>query len=345
MRQLACRTLFSFMNILALTGVEIAVLAVLCAVWLIFIALLTISLLICRAAFGSRCDKNPLLKYFSAEDFSLSAQTVELLSSKDEALRAVIYKKAGVPPKKELLIFCHGMGPGHVAYTTEIAYFCNLGYTVLAPDYYGCNLSDGKNISEFASGRLSVECAVDYARRNMAGYDGIYLVGHSWGGWSAICAGYEKRVDKIVAISAPDRGDRAICDAASSRLPKFFTFILRPFIKFICGDKSAAKLAQNCTCPVLLVHGDGDKTVPCGNSVYHLAEGGHITKYLVEGRGHNPYNTPAAEQKLFELSAALKRGEGEEFFKNFDFSAATEEDKEVMGEIARFLADNSVKKH
>lgn len=319
----------------------IAIFSVLGVICLIVIALFSVAVFIRFAAFGKRCDKNPLLKYFTAEDFGLESQTVEILSDGKNTLRAVIYKKEGISPLRELIIFCHGMGPGHIAYTTEIAYFCNLGYTVLAPDYYGCNISDGKNISDFAFGRLTVGRAVDFARRIMPGYEKIYLVGHSWGGWSAICAGYAKRVDKIVAISAPDRSDRAILNAAASRLPKFLIVLLKPFMRLVCGDKSAAKLAKKCACPVLLVQGDRDKVVPFSNSVYYRAEGEHISKLLSEGKRHNPYNTAAAEDKLAELSLKLSTAGGNddirEFLNGFDFSAATEEDGAVMGEIARFL--------
>lgn len=318
----------------------IYVVIVLAVIIFILLALFLMAFLVNGAAFGRRCDKNPLLTYFTAEDFSLSAQTVEIPFKKGEVLRAVIYKKEGVPQKQNLIIFCHGMGPGHIAYTTEIAYFCGLGYTVLAPDYYGCNLSDGKKITSFDMGSASVERAIDYARENMPGYGGIYLVGHSWGGWTAICAGYAKQVDKIVAISAPDRPDRAILTAASSRLPKFIVVLLKPFIRLVCGDKSAAKLVQKCRCPVLLVQGGLDKTVPSQNAVFSLVVGRHITKYLAKGKGHNPYNTTAAEERLSKLSQGLAdvKNTGEEFFKQFDYKAATEEDEFVMGEIARFLS-------
>lgn len=323
-----------------MSPVYIVLIAVAGVFVLINLTLLAFAIFIKKAAFGSRCDKNPLLKYFSAEDFSLSATELEIISSKKYQIRAILYKKEGAPPKDSLIIFCHGMGSGHIAYTTEISYFCNLGYTVLAPDYIGCNLSGGKGTGGFSGGRLTVQFAVEYARKNMPQYSKIFLVGHSWGGWSAICAGYAVKADKIVAVSAPDRADKAILAAAASRLPGFLTVILKPYVLLTCGDKSAAKLAPQCKCPVLLVHGSNDKTVPPANAVYYKAEGDNITKLLSEGKGHNPYNTERAEQKLAELSAALQNAEerGAEYFKNFDFSAATEEDPAVMEEIARFLA-------
>ena len=95
--------------------------------------LLALALLVYRVAFGARCDKNPLLKYFTAEDFNLTAKPVQVNKGK-YALNGAIYTKQGVDKKPTLVIFCHGMGAGHAAYTTEINYFADMGYTVLALD-------------------------------------------------------------------------------------------------------------------------------------------------------------------------------------------------------------------
>ena len=119
------------------------VVAIVCAaVALIVLLLFAIAVLSEKFAFGTRSDKNPLLKYFTAEDFGLSVQPVAL----SKGLNGLIYSKKDAPQKDKLIIFCHGMGPGHIAYTTEIAYFCNFGYPVLAVDSRGCNLSEGKNL-------------------------------------------------------------------------------------------------------------------------------------------------------------------------------------------------------
>lgn len=308
---------------------------------LINLMLLVFALIIRKKAFGSRCDKNPLLKYFSAEDFGLTQTVLNIAEpKKTQYVRAVLYKKEDIEQRKELVIFCHGMGPGHVAYTTEIAYFCNLGYPVLAPDYFGCNLSDGGSIKNFANGTNSVAAAVLYARQNLTRYGKIYLVGHSWGGYSALTAAEKTEVDKVVAISAPDRPELAVYQVVKSVFPNFLAKMLYPYIILVCGGASAAESANRLTVPVLLVQGGEDKTIPPANSVYHRAEGKNIKKLLSAGKGHNPYNTVAAEKKLAELSAALQipqKADGQ-FFKKFDFSAATEEDKAVMEEIARFLA-------
>ena len=101
---------------------------------------LTFAFLTDHFVFGKRYDKNPNLKYFSAKDFNLSAELVLL----PKGLKGFIYSKNDIPQNDKLIIFCHGMGPGQVAYTTEIAYFCNHGYSVLAVDSRGCNFSTAR---------------------------------------------------------------------------------------------------------------------------------------------------------------------------------------------------------
>lgn len=318
------------------------VVALSAAVLFVLICLFALALFIKFKAFGSRCDKNPLLKYYTAEDFNLAAKTINIAEPrKSQYVRAVLYKKEGVGRKDGLIIFCHGMGPGHVAYTTEIAYFCNLGYTVLAPDYWGCNLSDGKSIKSFKKGVDGVLSAVYYAETNL-GYSRIMLVGHSWGAYSALCAAARagKSVNKVVAISAPDKPEKAVQHELSGRIPAFLCSMLKPFISMICGGESAARAAEECSAQVLLVQGDSDTVVPADNSALNCAAASNIRKFVAKGKGHNPYNTVAAEEKLASLSAALAvaKDKGVEFFKNFDYAAATEEDESVMAEIAGFLA-------
>lgn len=313
------------------------------AVILIVATLFTMAYFINKSVFGSRHDKNPLLKYYTAEDFELSARQVDICCVKNKYIRGIIYKKEDMPTKKELIIFCHGMGPGHIAYTTEIAYLCNLGYTVLAPDYYGSGLSDGKNLKSNLSALNAIIASIYYADTNL-NFDKIYLVGHSWGAYSALCAAHKTgMVDGVVAISAPDKSEKIMYGTLCKRMPKFFVDLLYPFLCIACGGESAGKAAEqiNPKIPILLIHGEKDPLVLLQISAFSAANGEHITKYLAKDKRHNPYNTVAAEKKLSELLNGLskyKKGEvGEDFFKTFDFAAATEEDSEVMEQISNFL--------
>ena len=186
-----------------------------CLLWLIGAALSE------KSVFGRRADKNPLLKYFTAEDFNLTAQPVSVKNGKT-ALNGFIYTAAAQTPPQNVIVFCHGMGPGHCAYTTEIAYFCGV-QTAIA--------------------------AVKYAREIFKGK--IYLVGHSWGGYSALCASAKVKADGVIAIAPPDSPAKTMASGAAPIIGKPLATILRPFwhivnfFKFgLKGNAGAGKSAR-----------------------------------------------------------------------------------------------------
>lgn len=293
---------------------------------------LTLAYIAERSVFGKRCDKNPNFKYFSAEDFNLSAESVLL----PKGLKGFIYRNDNTSQKDKLIIFCHGMGPGQIAYTTEIAYFCNHGFSVLAVDSRGCNFSGGKSLKGMYSGVETVIAAIDYAKTLQ--FEKIYLVGHSWGAYSALCASAKRKVDGIVAISAPNTPSKTMQEGAAPYISRPFAAILRPFwyiISFLKygakGNSNAAKCAKINGTPTLLIHGDKDKVVTPCKAAFYKAEGKNITKLLVQGKAHNPYNTENAEKLLAELMQRKVDAS------QFDFKAATEEDEEVMQKILNFI--------
>ena len=320
-------------------NIELIVIIACSTVGLIVILLFALAYLSENLAFGARCEKNPFLKYFTAEDFNLSAKPVSL----PNGLNGFIYSKDDLNQKDKLIIFCHGMGPGHIAYTTEIAYFCNAGFPVLAVDSRGCNLSEGRNLKGMYSGVQTVISAIDFAKSE--GYSDLNLVGHSWGAYSALCASKIRKVNKVVAISAPLSPANTLADGAiiMGGLPRPLVTILRPFwglINFFKygakGNSNAAKCAQKNGTPTLLLHGDEDKVVQFTKSAYYKADGENITKLLAKGKLHNPYNTPDAEKQLAVLSEKVKKNELADLMQ-FDFKAATEEDEEVMQNIVNFI--------
>lgn len=300
-----------------------------------------------QTVFGKRCDKNPLLKYFSAEDFSLETTPIEA----KRGMRGFIYAPKAQDNGK-VVVFCHGMGAGQAMYMTEINCFCSHGFTVVALDNLGCGMSAGKSMRGMYSGVQTAVAAYDIAKRNFP-QSKIFFVGHSWGGYSALCATAERKADGAVALSAPVSYAKTMYYGAGEIISKPLAALLCPFwivvaffkYGFNC-NKNAVKCAKKSGVPALLVQGDKDTVVPLNKSAYGRAKGENLQKYLAEGKSHNPYNSPKAQQLMIELSAKLssvrKMGAEERnaYFNNFDFVAATEEDEEVMDAILQFLAQN-----
>ena len=77
------------------------------------------------AGISARCEGNENLKYFKAKSFdNLNARPISFQSDKSQTLNGFLYSNAKIEKYKALIVFSHGMGAGHLAYTTEINYFC-----------------------------------------------------------------------------------------------------------------------------------------------------------------------------------------------------------------------------
>lgn len=316
------------------------------------IILFILSSIIYIMLFRQRFNPNPLLKYFDADDFSLTTEPVEVSDQEDKTiLRGYIYHKG--PGDKGVVVFCHGIGPGQIAYTTEINYFCEQNYTVIAIDDVGCNFSDGKHIRGMRCGVEAAILAVKYIK-SQEKYKGmkIHLVGHSLGGYSALCASSEVDCDSVVSISAPLSPASALYCGTSGFINANIASVLRPFwylIDFlnfgIKGNQNSAKYALKSQAKkILLIQGEFDTVVPLKYSAYYnLPENEKIKKFLAKDKYHNPYASVKAQKLLNELGERLTKSinssdeENKKYFDSFDFVAATEEDKEVMKVISDFF--------
>ena len=137
--------------------------------------------------FARRYNGNPDVRYFRAEDFEgLSAEPVSF-DSGGVALRGYVYTREG--EKKGAVIFSHGFGAGHFAYTTEIDRLTRSGFAVLAFDNAACAESGGAALKGFDGGVADLLAAVKFSRTHPLLKDlPKAMFGHSWGGFSVINA-------------------------------------------------------------------------------------------------------------------------------------------------------------
>ena len=186
---------------------------------ILFVILITILVLIAilylfantilNLIFGKRCEGNPNLKYFTADDFEeLNASKIEFKSDKGQSLRGYVYQNNKIKENdiKGLLVFVHGMGAGHFSYTTEINTLAKNGYKVLAYDNTGTCMSDGKKLNGFYQSVIDLKHCLEYIKTNsdLNNYN-LGLIGHSWGAYT-VCQSlkYESNEKAVIGMSGPD---------------------------------------------------------------------------------------------------------------------------------------------
>ena len=328
----------------------------------IILILLLLSKLILNAAFGKRCEGNPKLKYFTEGDFEgLNAKPIEFKSNKGQALKGNIYTNKYIKEYKGLIIFVHGMGGGHLSYTTEINTFAKAGFIVMAYDNTGTCSSEGKNLKGFYQAVIDLKYALKFIEENneLNKYP-VELVGHSWGAYT-VCQvlQYKHNIKAVVSMAAPNNISKLICDNAKNETKINFSF-LRPFITIvnfltfgIKGIKDTAQILKNTTVPVLLLHGQLDSPVPLKNSPISskkIKEKDNIKSIVYKDGYHNIYQTKESAEylnsffeKLIKLNKEYKGKPPEdkldEIYNTADYKKMTEEDEQVMNTIIKFLEE------
>ena len=327
---------------------------------IIFMKLLLFAKLILNVIFGKRCEGNPNLKYFTANDFEeLENQKIEFESNKGQKLRGYIYTNKRIEKYKGLIIFVHGMGAGHLSYTTEINTLAKAGYKVMSYDNTGTCMSEGKSLVGFYQAVIDLKYAIDFVNNNenLNKYD-ISLVGHSWGAYT-VCQvlNFTSNIKSVVAFSGPNNSSKLICDLmGGGKVNLNFLKIFFDINLFTFGKKSlknTTEILKKSGVSILLLHGDLDSTCSVKNSLIAdkniFDDNSNIKTVLYENKYHNVYQTRESEKYLNEIFANIskltkdsKKDESvkeklNEIYNNIDYKKITEEDAEVMKTVIDFL--------
>ena len=329
---------------------QIILIAVAATVFAAAVLVFAVALYADRLVFGRRQNRNVHLKYFEPSDFSLSVRLLPAALGKTP-LYVAVYTRSPEEQFKKVVLFCPGMGAGQSSYMTEIARLASYGYAVVAYDSIGCGLSQGKNSRGFYAGVQSATAAYIAIKRDSALRDKpVCLVGHSWGAYTALCLTTVVAADCVVALSPFNTPVRTVADGgapviggALSRLCMPMWYLINIFKFGFKGNANASRRVQKSCVPAFIAYGRRDKTVLPDNTPAYLAHGAFIQNEIFDNKGHNVYNTVAAQKLIEDISAAFSRIKSpqklNEYFSKFDFAAATEEDEAVMNRI-RFFIDS-----
>jgi alpha-beta hydrolase superfamily lysophospholipase len=179
--------------------------------------------------------------------------------------------------ERRLAIFHHGVSWSWLGMIRYMAFFMDLGWTVIALDARGHGASGGGRPSYGVYERDDLGAVVDWALERFTGSESLVLVGESMGAAAVLqYAPGDPRVDAVVA-DCPFSSAVAELDHRLKR--SFVPFFLRPLVvraaDLICRrregfslfDASPERAMLATSVPMLLVHGLDDDYVPWRMSV------------------------------------------------------------------------------
>lgn len=324
---------------------EIAVIIIISSILLIFILLLIFANILHNKVFGNRFMPDPLVKFYTSEEFNLNSTSVEI-KAKKEIIRGALYYYDN-PINDKIIIFAHGMWSSTKAYIQDIEYLCKSGFMVLGFDYIGTDLSSGKSIKGLANGLKSLDYAIKYIKSNYPDKK-IYVMGHSWGAFNTLnIVKYNKDIKKVVAM-APFV---SLFRVYMGMLPKKIHFLI-PFIILVeyikCGKyafanslKSLNKFNGN----AYILHSKNDNMISYEKNtlfIQNKCKNKNIKYNIVDNKYHNPNYSDFAISNLISYSASLQGKSKEEVIEiknNTDFHKLGQLDNDIMDDIVKFLSE------
>lgn len=307
-----------------------------------------------KTAYG-RCDATGDVKYFTAADFEgLRAEPYAFESSLGHTLKGYLYSYENPIPER-LIVFDHGMGAGHTAYTKEIEMLCKHGYLVLAYDHTGCMESGGENTNGMAQSLHDLDDCFKAVKADprFAGYD-FSVVGHSWGGFSTLnISAIHKEISHVVVFS----GFVSVELLIASYFDGIMKGVRKPVMELERAHNpdyvqfNAVESLKKSTAKALLIYSDNDML--CKKNPHYdalaagLADIENVELVLVQGKGHNPnYTADAVQYKdafFADLTKMRKKGklktkeQKDAFVASYDWHRMTAQDEDVWAKVFEAL--------
>lgn len=307
--------------------------------------------LLYRKFFVKRYDDDKIIFYFSYKDFpGLTARPIEFRTPQGYLIKGNIYSYEN-PDKKDLVVFCHGMGGGHRSYMREIELICKEGYEVLSYDNVGCWESDGPDVRGLSEAVNDLVCCMDFIYGTEGLKDrGLHIIGHSWGGYAAgnILNFRTENIKSVNVISGFASVETIIWGGYGGKL-KMFGKQIAAFERKAnpqYADSCSVDAYKNTNAKVLLIHSKDDPICDIKSGLEYVRSkvDNPNVKYLeVEGKFHNPNYTLDAlqymQQTFGEYQVLVKKKklrtleEKKAFMDMRDFRRMTEQDMEVWSVI------------
>ena len=299
-----------------------------------------------KKEFVCRYNKEVGVPYYNASDFKgLNEEVFCFTNSKGVELKYFYYYYDNYQDGK-IVLFLHGLAPGHAAYFAEIDALARRGYKVLTLDYTGCGDSKGKVLGSLNTPTKDVNELLDYLKIDKP----IVLVGHSLGGYTSLnTISLREEIKKAVIISGfltiKSIGEALINNNFFVKRILAYENKLYPEYKELNNIDYLNKTTDD----IFFIQSEDDGMVP-----YRIAleaveqiDNPHIKKLKMSGRKHNPNYTDAAVQYMNEVFGTyyslIKQkkiktdAEKIEYFKDVSLAKLVEQDEELFDQITQFI--------
>ena len=296
--------------------------------------------------FLCRYDEDPAIPYFRGSDFpNLHMEENTFVNSKGIEIHYFFYYYDNYK-KDKVVLFCHGLGPGHSAYLAEINETCKAGYKVLTLDYSGCGFSKGDSMWSVNAPARDVNELLNHLNLK----EEIVLFGHSLGGYTALkTINIQKDITKAVVLSGFLSIENEMRGLTKS---KFIAKRISSIEKQI--DKEYETIdnkdyLRNTKDKILFIQSTDDQMVPFTYALGEVKEynNPNVECVVVEGKKHNPNYTYDAvmymNNTFYEYNTLIKNKtlntveKRKEFMSDKSIYKMTEQDPEIMGMIFKFI--------
>ena len=295
--------------------------------------------------FIKRFDKDGFVPYLSYLDFpGLQREKKIFKNSKGEDITYFFYNYDKYDDKK-IVLFLHGIGPGHTAYMSEIHTICSLGYQVLTLDYAGCDESSGTMYS-INSPTRDANDLLNYLKIEKE----VVVVGHSLGAYTSIqILNLRKEINKGVIIS----GFYSIeVEMRSFMKLRLLTSEIMRFEKSVEPEfynLNNLQFLKETNKKILFIHSKDDNVVPYKNNCKKIEKlaNPNSSFIIVDNKKHNPNYTSDAVKYMNDTFSAYNYKISHKEFKSEEerktwmneksLSRMTAQDMEIMKKIIDFI--------
>lgn len=274
---------------------------------LALLALLIASLIPLGVHLGFRAPRVPATG--SPADLGLAFEPVLIPTVRRRVLAGWLLPAASAP---RTVIILHGWGSNAEQMLPLAQPLHQAGLNVLLFDARNHGASDGDTFSSLPRFAEDLGAAISWLQQQHPSRSAwIAVLGHSVGAGAALFeATRNPHIDKVISIGAfADPAQLTERYLARLHLPRFIVELTKRYVEWVIGHRFATIAPVNsirqAPCPVLLVHGDQDLTVPLEDAkrIAASADPARVRLLVVAGAGHD--SVDKVEAHADELLAFL----------------------------------------